>query len=715
MNPETIHSGLAHRYHPMMSRPRVSHRRQTLAGIACVAALFCAACGRPGEGGQTSAPREGAGEAGAPAAPPATTPASPSRPADAPPEQSPSNRTVNLSDLPWAVRPGVKVAMLRAKIPTVDRVVLVPDELTYLEAISEWSLAGRWPVLFEDDFYAPMFIRRFAPAEVIRKSASPAAMPRGGDLETAMRHAAAVAWAPGRAEDASPESSPPPPEGAKEAFAAAGWTPPGVVITSARDGAWPAALALAADRGQPLVFLDDRFGTPNGSVSLDDWPRLRAAVESRVAETGYSYRELGDEIDTVTIVRDLPVKYVTTDDPNGNSRNATTDGLCRHADDSRWAIAGSIFGDGPRATYMAMCSIFLRPGSALLYDTYPDLAVWSRYAMDRPAARFREVGFDVIHTAAPASTAAAWEYLAPGGLARDLIFVNTKGNQNWFDAADERRVFVHDVPILNSPAVVHFVHSWSCIAPANRNTLAGRWLERGAYAYVGSVHEPTLAAFVTPDLLSERLLANVPYLVAARVWELKPWRVATIGDPLMTVLRAAPRAPCESRPIAGEDLRDALRRETPLAEASGDWSKVLRLINLLGLDHLAADLYHQRLANHAPGATIGEALGPLFRTRDAATLIAAVEQIPAAQLTGAQKDLLWLKWLPSLGSIDDPARLALLRAHIRSPLGYVDACRLAGVMKRLGRRDEIDALLNEYEAEVKDGYSRQLVRRARPQ
>lgn len=700
------------RYHPVMKPTRPFRRRGTLRSIAWCAALLGAACGRPGATGQSPPSQDApAGTAAPPASPPATTPPGPP---DEPGKGQPPPRQVNLADVPWAVRPGLRIASLRARVPTVDRVVLVPDELTYLEAISEWSLAGRWPVLFDDDVYAPMFIRRFAPAEVIRKPASEATMPRGAELEAALLNIVAAAWWSGQIDETSLDSSKAPPE-APAAFAAADWTPPGVVITSIRDAAWPAALALAADRGQPLAFLDDRFGTPNGSVSLEDWPRLRTAVESLVAASGYPYRDLGDAIDTVTIVRDLPVKYVTTDDPNGNSRNATTDGLGRHADDSRWAIVGSIFGDGPRAVYMAMCSIFLQPQSALLFDTYPDLAVWSRYSMDKPAARFREVGFDVVHTAAPASTAAAWEYLAPGGLERDLIFVNTKGNQNWFDAADERRVFVHDVPILNSPAVVHFIHSWSCIAPANRNTLAGRWLERGAYAYVGSVHEPTLAAFVTPDLLTERLLSSVPYLIAARVWELKPWRVATIGDPLMTLLRPAPRAARESRPTTGESLRDALRRETPLAEASGDWSKVLRLINLLGLDPLAADLYDQRLSNHAHGETIAEALGPLFRTRDAATLFAAVEQIPAAQLSPARKDLLWLKWLPALGSIDDPARLHLLRAHIREPLGYVDACRLAAVMKRLGRRDEIDAMLNQYEADVKDGYSRQLVRRARPQ
>jgi len=679
------------RYHPEMSF-RTRPLPQTAAFISLTSlVLMC-----PVRAQDEPAPRE--------------TRESETSPPPAPAESAPGRR---MEDLHWAMRPGLKVAMLRAKVPMVDRVVLVPDEATYLEALSEWSLAGRWPILFEDEVYAPMFIRRFKPAEVIRKAPTQATMPRGAELEEAMRGHVANAWWSGDGADASEDSTKHPP-GMKERFAAAGWTPPGVVIASARDKAWPAAVALAADRGQPIVFLDDRFGTPNGAVSLEDWPRLRTTVESLVAATGYPYDRLGDAIDTITIVRDLPVKYVTTDDPDGKSRNAVTDGLARHADHSRWAIVGSIFGEGPRATYVAMCSIFLSPESALLFDTYPNQAVWSRFAMSKPAARLREVGFEVNHTANPASTALAWERLAPGGVDRDLIFVNTKGNHNWFDAADERRVFSHDIPILNNPAVVHFVHSWSCIWPANRDSLGGRWLERGAYAYVGSVHEPTLGAFVTPELLTERLLSSVPFLIAARVWELKPWRVATIGDPLMTLLRPAPRAPCAEHPIEGENLREALRRETPLAEQSGDWSKVLNTVNLLGLDELAVALYEQRLKDHAPGETIGAVLGPLFRRGDAATLLGAVEQIPAPQLTPAQRDLLWLKWLPALGTIDDAATLTLLRRHIRTPLGYVDACRLAAVMKRLGRRDEIDAMLNEYEAEAREDYPRQLIRRARP-
>lgn len=636
----------------------------------------------------------------------------PRPPADAPPGP-PAEALRRVEDLHWSMRPGVRIAMLRARVPTVDRVVLVPDEATFLEAISQWSLAGRWPVLIEDDVYAPMFIRRFRPAEVIRKAPTEAALPRGADLESAMRGAAASAWRPGDAAGASADSTMPPPD-MKERLEAAGWTAPGVVITSGRDRAWPAALALAADRGQPLAFLDERYGSPDGYVKAEDWPRLAAAVESLVAAAGYPWDQLGDAVDTITIVRDLPVKYAMPGDPAPASRYAVTDGLARHGDHRRWAVAGWIFGEAPRATYMAMCAIFLAPQSALLFDTYPDEPGWARYALSRPAERLSGVGFECDLTASPESTAAAWERLAPRGLNRDLILVNTKGNHNWFDAADKGRVFVHDVPILNAPAAVHFVHSWSCIRPADRDTLGGRWLERGAYAYVGSVHEPTLAAFVPPELLTERMLASVPFLVAARVWEGTPWRVATIGDPLMTLLRPAPRVSDDDHPIEGESLREVLRHRTPEALEGGQWAEVMRTVNLLGLDPLALSLYEERLKDAADGEAIAAALGPVFRQSDAASLLHAIEQIPASQVTPAQRDMLWLKCGPTLRSIDDAAALNLLERHVRTPLGYVDACRLAPLMKRLGRRGDVEALLSKYESDAKDNYSRELIRAARP-
>ena len=46
---------------------------------------------------------------------------------------------------PWPVMLGMRVAGVQEKIPLQDRVVLVPDEATFIDEISKWTLQGRWP------------------------------------------------------------------------------------------------------------------------------------------------------------------------------------------------------------------------------------------------------------------------------------------------------------------------------------------------------------------------------------------------------------------------------------------------------------------------------------------------------------------------------------------------------------------------------------------
>ena len=79
------------------------------------------------------------------------------------------------------------------------------------------------------------------------------------------------------------------------------------------------------------------------------------------------------------------------------------------------------------------------------------------------------------------------------------------------------------------------------LPPDDGKTVGGRWLERGVYAYVGSVDEPYLEAFVTPRLLTNRLQMLTPFLIAAREIAAPPWKITTIGDPLMTILKPTPR------------------------------------------------------------------------------------------------------------------------------------------------------------------------------
>ena len=115
----------------------------------------------------------------------------------------------------------------------------------------------------------------------------------------------------------------------------------------------------------------------------------------------------------------------------------------------------------------------------------------------------RQVGITVELDDTPRQGAADWRLRAARTVTADLILVNTMGNADFFDLTPGQ-CKPGDVPILNVPAALHIVHSWSLLAPDTRDTLGGRWLERGVFAYAGSVNEPFLEAFVpTPAVAAQ--------------------------------------------------------------------------------------------------------------------------------------------------------------------------------------------------------------------
>jgi len=144
------------------------------------------------------------------------------------------------NETPWPVVLGQRTAALERDWPIVDQVVLVPDGRTYLDELAKWSPAGRWPVLIEDRFYAPMFIRAFAPARVVRR-ASVGSMPADrAEREKLIATSAAEAIHDGFADVVG-------------AAAKRGITPSMVVIASADDRRAEVrrALGRARARGRP--------------------------------------------------------------------------------------------------------------------------------------------------------------------------------------------------------------------------------------------------------------------------------------------------------------------------------------------------------------------------------------------------------------------------------------------------------------------------------
>jgi len=626
------------------------------------------------------------------------------QPTTIPDQQS---RNVKLEDLHWAVRLGARVERVNQAFATVDRVVLVPDAATYVDELRKWSPGGRWPVLFEDDVYAPMFIRRFEPAQVIRRE-SAGSWPREDTARQALLNeiiVSAFGGQPGR-------------HTVKTVFDQQNHQPPGVVFTSVHDDAWPAAVALAAGRGQPLAFLDRDWGRPNGVIETPQVNRLRERINDGVAALGYAHEELGDAIETVTICRRIAgrVKDVSTGtaDPI-----AITDYLARNPDGTRYGFAGWIFGDQTRSAYLAMCSLFLERTSIALINTYPRKEQWNVFAMHRAQRLFTQRAYTTTLDERDELSPGGWSRLLRGGLTSDIVMVNSKGNRSNFEINQGRAQSV-DVPVLNTPAAVYFVHSWSFVSPGNSRTVGAQWLQHGAYAYVGAVDEPYLAAFVPPSALAERITSYVPLLVAARHWDgpkpfAGPWKVNTYGDPLMLCRPPSQTTAKRVQQVAGygvelktraknllETVRDNQQNDAVLAEA-------MRTLNLLGRDEMVIHLWKLAKQRGHESTCAGEAIGALFRAHDRAGVVDAFRA--GVPRTSHNLDLLWHIAGIQSGAARDKDELLLLQSAVRDDMPDVDLERLAPHLARAFSQEHALSLIERHMNRAGNNHIRKKLRK----
>ncbi|MCH2160673.1 MAG: hypothetical protein MK085_02245, partial [Phycisphaerales bacterium] len=263
----------------------------------------------------------------------------------------------------------------------------------------------------------------------------------------------------------------------------------------------------------------------------------------------------------------------------------------------------------------------------------------------------------------------------------------------YLELGADTRVYPADVPILHHPLALHLVHSYSLKLPENTDTIGGRFLDRGVYAYVGSVHEPYLMAFQPPELIVKRLSVFTPFLAAGRAWEgnvSRSWRLTTIGDPLMLVqppsrrtrkLTGLPEIPGGENVVraAQEQLR-AFRENPQLAASAMD------MLALIGRDDVAAKVWEvlQQEGNLADITRAAPAaLGPLFRTRSFDAFIDAYERLPQGARRDEAQDMLWHLATPRLGTLQEPDVIALLARSPRQSSLEVDLRRLKPHLDRV--------------------------------
>lgn len=620
---------------------------------------------------------------------------------------------------PPALQLGLRVLQRRLSWPAASVVVVVPDEASFVDAVSRWSSELVFPVLIDNGTAwsgeaVARFVRAYGPERVLwheteeRAPEEPAARRAWVEAALARVHGASV----------EPTAT----VGLLEAMRRDGHTPPGVVVADVEDEAWVAALALAAGHGQPIVWVNrTAVGRVDGFLQEVPAERLVEQIETGCERTGLPWRDLGDAIDAVAICLNTPAALRAEWGENRAERFALTDLVGRHGamtagrlvNTPRWAWSAQIFGDAERAAYAAMCSLFLAPESAWLFDGYPSTEPWNQYDATAAAEQIRRSPITATVIDEPGNSGDDWRLAAARALDAGLVFVNTKGRAHFFDLGGGRAEF-NDVPVLRVPAAVSFVHSWSAQKPANRGTIAGRWLERGAYGYIGSVHEPFLQAFLPTPAVALRLVAGLPWSAAPRPDGASPlWKITVLGDPLLTLGR--------SRPIV-ERLPDlpgaeALTDRLASAVAERRLAEAVRTLVLLGRDADAVELARAVRAD-APAsfdAELAEAVAlAAFREANTELLTEAVRALgPArAEVSGAA-DALWLHAQPMLrGQItQDLADVLLL--NLRDGTVVRDAMQLADAEARSRGASAANRVLDQAERLVSDAGEVQRLRRAR--
>jgi hypothetical protein len=409
---------------------------------------------------------------------------------------------------------------LPADRPVLDTVCIVPDFATFLHVVESWGDGPIFPILYLDSHYLPLFVEAFRPKRIFV-----ATRVKPSKLDAVRMFTSYGKAFGGRAVDS-------------ESNAVAMWRghgdhAPGVVFSHPDSPMAAAGLALAAGRRQLLAMLPP--ANTKRRVSLDHVNRLRSRIRRLFDKHFLAADLLYDDIDYLTLATEQPFRYADRL-YSDKTTYAVDDKIARDDFDFPFACVGRMLGGREQSLYMAMCSLFLRPESSLLFSRYPDSGSWAPYGTKR-AARLLAGKVAVKHLDRPDATLSNWNKLFGNPTSKfDLVHVNSSGGpRNWTTTRGSGSF--DDIP-LTGPAIVSYVHSNSLGDGYDSDTVGGRWLHNGAYFFFGSTHEPYLDAFVNIYAVYRRAIeAGQPLGMAQRLLPLqlrwRPWKLMLFGDPML--------------------------------------------------------------------------------------------------------------------------------------------------------------------------------------
>ena len=432
----------------------------------------------------------------------------------------------------------------------IDQVCLVPDLATYFEEVTRWDRGHFYPILIEEAESTLRFLRAFRPARLVRVPATTRPIGPGqawaaaaSSVEASWREVGAAVHPTGGALGTAR-----PPE-------SLGPTPPGLVLAGTTAPMLAGAVALAAGHFQPLARLDASKGYAQ-TLSPAEFAEFDRDVTATVARVLPDHGGLGDDCDFLTMAGDYPYRYR---DAQGEDE-AVDDGLARGPGGVRWAYAGRLLGDPATSVYRAMCSLFLPLDSATLINGYDEAtSPWAEYATRGGALRLAARMTTRHHSGRQDGTVNGWYEAFDPDSRSSLVWINSHGSPTVFHLQEAEASAV-EVP-RTVPCAVVMVHSFSAADPTDPATIAGRWLANGAFLYFGSVNEPFLQAFRTPNLAVDLLAEHLPLAAVLRNTTSElfggPWRLEYLGDPLfrlkprpLGVLLDPPGSPPDQRPVA---------------------------------------------------------------------------------------------------------------------------------------------------------------------
>ena len=195
----------------------------------------------------------------------------------------------------------------------------------------------------------------------------------------------------------------------------------------------------------------------------------------------------------------------------------------------------------------------------------------------------------------------------------------------------------------------------------------------------------------------------------------KPWRLVTIGDPLMLIeppsKRVRKRITNELETAEGTidvrsrtllQIRSAMENDDRVVDA-----ETLGNLHLLGQDQLASKLWERMQENEIEDdLTVDRAramLPVLFTSRNATDFLSAYRL--AGEPEGDPREMLWSLWTPRLASVRSSADLALFERALR-PTQMADDLQviLPGLVRNTGNMEwnpavarAMDRATNDYD------------------